>query len=246
MKTIFNSVLIFLQFFIYTTCQCSEMTKHTDPDPLGLNSTTRASIYKDFLGEKDGIYRDLININGKPALYASSSSDMYFTLNKNKTELLIDCIYVEARSNTNGVSIKKGICGLDKKLSKDYLDLGFSYSNQWQEETSKIDINQILKENKPLTINVGHIENIGLYRKYNKIDDLENNLPIFQIRNTQNNKCHRFLKGKIFVLYEKSKSNQPQYVEVWEENNIIKTKKFDKSELSILAQEECDKDIKAT
>lgn len=68
-----------------------------------------SSYYFDFFGEKPAIVHDNDSLNS----YSS-----YSILDYKDNNFRVDCIYVEAKSNQNGINSKQGLCGLNIKIDR--------------------------------------------------------------------------------------------------------------------------------
>lgn len=114
--------------------------------------------------------------NGSPSIVLSGRSiddyTAYATLNYINDTFSIDCIYVDMKNKENGISSKKGTCGLNKKMTGDYQDLieGFVEDNK-----NNININYILDgKAKTLPILISRVNDAYLYQLYKSKTDLLN------------------------------------------------------------------------
>ncbi|MFJ3261737.1 hypothetical protein ACIPK7_15895 [Pseudomonas sp. NPDC086581] len=174
---------------------------------LILKGGSSSSVYRDVLGSKDGVYRDLIFLNSAPALLASGREDVIYTLKVEGGKAVIDCVIAEARSNQTGISIRKSMCGVNKELWSNYSELGYSYTDQWKGQAASVDVSSLVVRGNPLDIVDGVVEGIEIHQVYKAISQLEDAAP--QIYLKKGGKCFEFPNGKVFIDYSVARPKDP-------------------------------------
>lgn len=161
----------------------------------------RTLTYTNIIGETDGFYRELIKIDSKPSLYSAADGENYYTLEVRENNLYIDCLYSDFRSSTNGLRVRRGVCGLNKILDSKYVDWAFEYTNAWQAEISKIDTTSLLEKKEPIEISANQDPDIKVKQIYSKLSDLENSTPNYVIEAA--GKCYNQGKINLYVVSRK-------------------------------------------
>lgn len=89
--------------------------------------------------------------NGKPAIVNDSNSldsfSSYATLIYHNDDFYIDCIYIEFKSNKNGLYDKIGFCGLKKKIVNEYENVESyitSFSDKMSRQISALDTSRLI------------------------------------------------------------------------------------------------------
>jgi len=161
----------------------------------------RALTYTNIIGEMDGSYRALIKIDSKPSLYSAADGENYYTLEVKENNIYIDCLYSDFRSSTNGLRVRRGVCGLNKTLDSKYVDWAFEYTNAWQAEISKMDTTSLLEKKEPIEISANQDPDIKVKQIYSKLSDLENSTPNYVIE--AGGKCYNQGKINLYVVNRK-------------------------------------------
>lgn len=161
----------------------------------------RTLTYNNIIREMDGSYRDLIKINSKPSLYSAVDGENYYTLEAKDNKIYIDCLYSDFRSPTNGLRVRRGVCGLNKTLDSEYVDWAFEYTNAWQAEISKVDTTSLLKNKAPIETSVSQDPAIKVRQRYSNLSDLENSTPSYIIEIA--GKCYNQGKVNLYIVNQK-------------------------------------------
>lgn len=233
-------IALFTQAALILPTNAAEITKGTNGSIM-LKNKTHPTTYEDITKSKDGIYRDLIKTNGTPALFTSGEADIIYTLKENNKKILIDCAIAETRSNQTGISIRKSMCDINKELAPDYAELGYSFTNQWKDEASTIDITSLTMHGKPLDIIKGNIERIEIHENYKSLSDLENSTPDTYLK--KNNECYKIPHKKTFINYSTNNPTQPIGISVLVTPEVYEFKKYTPIDLKSLQYQQCNEKI---
>lgn len=237
---IFSLLTILTQAAILLPTNAAEITKGTNGSII-LKNQTHPTTYEDIIKSKDGIYRDLIKSNGTPALFTSGEADIIYTLKENNKKILIDCAIAETRSNQTGISIRKSMCDINKELSPDYSELGYSFTDQWKDEVSTIEITSLTMHGKPLDIIKGNLENIEIHENYKSLSDLENSTPETYLK--KNNECYKIPYKKTFINYSTNNPTQPIGISVLTTPEVYEFKKYTPIDLQSLQYQQCNEKL---
>lgn len=198
--------LIAASFAIALSANAAEIIKGENGSII-LDSKPNPKLYKDITQSKDGVYRDLIKTNSTPALFTSGGADIIYTLKEENGKILIDCAIAETRSNQTGISIRKSMCDINKELDADYAELGYTYTDQWKDEVSSIDITKLTQNMEPLDIIKGNLNGIEIRERYNTLSQLQNTTPETYLKKGKN--CYNIPNNKIFINYSTTKPSHP-------------------------------------
>lgn len=202
-----------------------------------LDDGLRLIKYEDVVGTKDGVYRGFILVNGAPALLTSGESDIVYTLKASGGKIFIDCAIAEARSNQTGLSIRKSMCGIGKELWPDYAELGCSFTDQWKEESSRIDISQLVTHKRPLDIVEGRVGEVEIHELYRTLSQLENAAPVTYLK--KNNECYDISSEKTFVGYTLEEPSKPIGISILVDAGDYEFKSYKAEELDRLSYKSC-------
>lgn len=87
------------------------------------NSSIEHSV-TDILGDKGGVDRVLVTINGQSAIFVLGRDSYYYTLRLDGEQVMVDCVYVDGRNIYNGARISVGECGLGTLLESNFYEMG--------------------------------------------------------------------------------------------------------------------------
>lgn len=229
-------IVLLTQTALALSSNAAEITKGKNGSII-LHNKINPTTYEDITKSKDGIYRDLIKTNGTPALFTSGDADIIYTLKENNGKILIDCAIAEARSNQTGVSIRKSMCDINKELDPNYAELGYSFTDQWKDEASTIDITSLTMHGKSLDITKGKIAFIEIHENYKSLSDIENSTPDTYLR--KNNECYAIPYKKTFINYSTTNPTQPIGISVLVTPETYEFKKYTPTDLKSLPYQQC-------
>ena len=230
------TIILATQVPLLVPANAAEITKGKDGSII-LEKDTNHTIYKDITKLKDGLYRELITTNGKPALFTSGESDIIYTLVTHDGKIHIDCAIADSRSNQTGVPIRNIVCGIDKELTTDYAELGYSFTDEWKGKASNLDITPLTKKGKPLDITKGSINGIEIHESYDSVEALENLTPKTYLKH--NKKCYQLPNQKIYTNYLMSEPNNPIGLSILIKPEEYEFKKYEYEDLKILPYQPC-------
>ncbi|MDK4198364.1 hypothetical protein QKY98_04460 [Pseudomonas sp. HR1] len=217
-------IVVFLSFMALSNLAGAveiEVEKISEKD-VTFKLENKALKYTNIIGEMDGSYRELIRIDSKPSLYSAADGENYYTLKVKENNIYIDCLYSDFRSSTNGLRVRRGVCGLNKILDSEYVDWAFEYTNAWQAETSKMDTTSLLEKKEPIEISANQGPNIKVKQIYSKLSDLENSTPNYVIEAA--GKCYSQGKINLYVVNRKQNPEEnPIFLIIEPTGNEFKT-----------------------
>jgi len=229
-------VLIAASFTLSLSANAAEIIKGESGE-LILDKKPNPTIYKDITQSKDGIYRDLIQTNNTPALFTSGEADIIYTLKEKNGKILVDCAIAETRSNQTGISIRKSMCNINKELDADYAELGYTYTDQWKDEVSGIDITQLTQQMKALDIIKGKLGGIEIHERYNTLSQLENTTPETYLKKGKN--CYSISDNKSFINYSTANPSQPINISILTDAENYEFKVYELKDLNSLNYTPC-------
>lgn len=232
MKSLFITISILLS----ASVNAAEIIKGKDGSII-LDSKPAPSIYKDITQTKDGVYRELIQTNGTPALFTSADADIIYTLKEDNGKILIDCAISETRSNQTGIAIRSSMCDINQELGEDYADLGYTYTDQWKDAVANIDITSLTQHKKPLDILKGTMGDIEIHERYKNLSQLENAAPETYLKKGQN--CYVIPSQKTFINYSATNPSDPTSISTLVDAGTYEFKKYKADELNMLKYTPC-------
>lgn len=228
--------VIAVSFTLTLSANAAEIIKG-ESGSIILDSKPNPIVYKDITQSKDGVYRDLIQTNSTPALFTSGSADIIYTLKEEKGKILIDCAIAETRSNQTGISIRKSMCNINKELDADYAELGYTYTDQWKDEVSIIDITELTQNMKPLDIIKGSLDGIEIHEKYTTLTQLNNTTPETYLK--KGNNCYSIPNKKVFINYSTTNPSHPMNISILTDAENYEFKVYEPKDLSSLNYMPC-------
>ncbi|MGR6734884.1 hypothetical protein [Pseudomonas chlororaphis] len=190
------------------------------------------------VGSEGEITRELIDFDGGKALHyenlaSRSPFEAYFTLSRHDSEIVIDCIYVNIRSEQNGILINKAVCGLDRPLAEDYEDAVYEFSDQWKNSTANIVIAQLLKM-PPISLEVKESEVGGaeFFRIYKTQKDLSTSVPEAVLK--KGAKKYSFGSSLVFSVYKFGDLTSPAYLDISSDDLEKKFIRYDRDSVNKL------------
>ncbi|MHC5352536.1 hypothetical protein [Metapseudomonas furukawaii] len=193
--------------------------------------------YRDITGSKDGFYRELMSINGEPALFSGNRDSLYFPLKLSNGMLLIDCVYVDSRNMHNGARVFIGVCGLGRPLNSEYSSIAYEYSDRWIERVFSFDTSTVFREGKPTSFLLGKIGDIGIYNRYSSVEALEGATPEIYIKSDRG--CYSFGEIKAFLVFNKGDEKQPSYLDVLRSHDPMVLQRLQAEDLRNIAIDKC-------
>lgn len=158
-------------------------TANMDAGTLTIKQGTETTVITDVVGYAGQTARTLVRFNGGHALsYENSGSnthfEVFYTLKIKNNVPLIDCIYSNIRNGQNGASIRKAVCNLQKKLSSNYQDIIFRYSDAWIEESNRASLQSVMAEPAEAAVTpLAQLGNVFVALRYDSIEDLMSATP---------------------------------------------------------------------
>lgn len=139
---------------------------------------------------------------------------IYTTLNYNKRNFHIDCLYYEIKSKQNGILVKEGLCGLNKDMPANYDDYIGKEVDNIDESIDALDTSLLLNGKiKYLTVVINHNSNGLIYKLYESKNDLINDE--FSILFMKNSGGCEVYTGNPWVI---TNINKPLQIEVKSED----------------------------
>ncbi|MFK3774132.1 hypothetical protein [Pseudomonas sp. NPDC089406] len=178
----------------------------------------------------------LNEFNGGPALEYENVTGGYqfmgdFTLLYSSGKVVVDCLYVNVRSGTNGMLIRKAVCGLNKVLDKGYLDTLYRFTDAWLEQVASIDT-QMNDGVGRVVVPEGQIQDVMVSREYTKLDQLISDLPAMFA--SRREKVYAIEGGHGYTVYDVADLSRPRYIDVAQKNESIKFERLDYERLAHL------------
>lgn len=228
--------LIEILILLAAPANASEIVKG-ERGSIILNSKPASSVYNDTTQSKDGIYRELIQTNGAPALFTSAGADIIYTLKEDNGKILIDCAIAETRSNQTGIAIRSSICDINQELDADYADLGYTFTDQWKDAVANIDITNLTEHKKPLDIVKGTLGDIEIHERYKNLSQLKNAAPETYLKKGQN--CYVIPSQKTFINYSTTSPSDPISISTLVDAETYDFKKYKADELNSFKYTPC-------
>jgi hypothetical protein len=225
--------------FVFSIAVASglEITQGPLPGEITLNYSGKTKTYEDITGEKDGVYRSITTVDKSPALFSGLSDQTYHTLIVKDSEIFVDCIYSRLRSNITGVRIARGVCGLNEKLTSNYAEEAYKYTNTWLEDAARIKISSLINNKKPLTLHENTKHAIELYEIYNDAASLEGAKPVSVIKS--GDFCYALNGATPYLIYDKHNLDQIVEIQAFEDDELTSIHTVDKTYLEELDKTKC-------
>ena len=238
-------IVIVLSFLVLSlSAYAGEIeTKKINDRDLSFKTGSTSLTYTNIIGEMDGFFRDLIEINSQPSLFSAAKGETYYTLVAQDNHIKIDCLYSDLRSPENGIRIRRGICGLDQTLGSNYTESALEYTDEWQSEVSQLNTVPLLEHGKPIEFVLNKDSEIEIRQRYSNISDLENSTPdsIVIISGT----CYNLGKKNLYMVSQKQDTKakiKPIVIEPVGEEFIIRDLK---DEIRSLNTASCTQTVKS-
>lgn len=194
-------------------------------------------VYPGITGQKDGFYRELIILNGKPALSVGLRHDSYYTLSFESGNVSIDCAYHDERNKYNGARLTAGICGLGKYLEESYAHVAQSYSDRWWLKMFSFDTSVVYKQGQVADFFLGEIGGVNIYDRYSSAESLENAAPEKVLKGSGG--CFYFGDHTIYLTFLDEEHPRLKYLDVLVSQSPMVFKRLDERDLIELAVNRC-------
>lgn len=236
LKKISALAFCLISFFCSTSIAADLIHKKGDRD-IALRKDTHQITYKDIIGMKDGLYRSLTTINGKPGLYVGSRDDFYYTLKIVNDSILIDCMYSNVRNKYMNSMASAGVCKLNIPLDKNYYELTYLDANKWQDSIFSFDTQPILKTGNGADYLLGKIGEVEIFDRYPSVDAIINSSPQKVIKSPAG--CFNFGSDVGYLIFLNTESSLLHYLDILRSKEPIRFQRLGASELKALAVDKC-------
>lgn len=231
-----KKILFAVSFALAFSANATEISEG-EGGSIILDSKPTPKVYNDITQPKDGVYRDLIQTNGTPALFTSGEADIIYTLKEENGKILIDCAIAETRSSQSGISIRNSMCNINKELDADYAEIGYTYTDLWKSAVSNIEITKLVQHRKPLDITKGRLGIFEIHERYNTRSQLENAAPETYLK--KENDCYIIPYEKTFINYSVTNPAQPTSISTLVNAESYEFKKYEVNDLRSLQYTPC-------
>jgi hypothetical protein len=176
-------------------------------------SANKTITVKNVVGDEGENSKILVKFNGGAALFYANMAtaaqyDVYFTLKVEDDIIRIDCVYFNARSDMNGALVSKAVCGLNKKLDRDYVGTVSQFSDKWFSAVSKVNTRTILnRESSYVDISDAEWSGVDILRRYKSESDLTGNSPELLIKSTSG--FYSFGAVSAYTIYQSPDLSAP-------------------------------------
>ncbi|QPN43422.1 hypothetical protein I5S86_17890 [Priestia aryabhattai] len=120
LKKAFFWIGVFVSFGL----QASDVVIEERGRDLYVRSSSVEHSVKDVFGDRDGVDRVLMTINGQSAIFVFGRDSYYYALRFDGVRVMVDCVYVDGRNIYNGARISVGECGLGTLLESNFYEVG--------------------------------------------------------------------------------------------------------------------------
>lgn len=225
--------------FAYSVATASGLDISPGPLPgeITLKDSGESKTYENIIGDKDGIYRAITYINESPVLFSGSLHEAYHTLRIKNSEIFVDCIYFSLRSSITGLRLARGVCGLNERLTANYAEETYKYTNAWLKEAAKVDISGLTNKKKPLIFYEKTKSSFDLYEIYEDTSDLENARPASVIK--LKDSCYALNGATPYLIYHKGDLDQAIEIQALEDGEPMSMSLVDKNYLDNLGKTMC-------
>lgn len=204
---------------------------------LHSNGDDGEKIYEEIIGEKDGFQRNLITINGVPALQVNSRFEFYYTLIVVGGEVTIDCAYFDGRNIYNGARASAAMCGLNARLERNYDEIAQIYSNDWRKSIFSFDTSSIVEKAEAEDFLLGRIGSVEIYDRYSSLDSLEGASPRKFIKTSEG--CFDFGSAVGFLVFLNKDTPHLRYLDVLRSEDPKVFQRLQEADLKTLAVDKC-------
>ncbi len=162
---------------------------------LYVRSSLREHLFKDIFGEKDGVDRVLISINGQPAIFVLGRDSYYYTLGFEGVRVTVDCVYVDGRNKYNGARISVGECGLNTLLESTFYEVGMELLAEQSRDVYSFDTKAVAHGGRRYLI--GEMNGIEFSDEYLSEESLVDSRPNKIAR--WKGRCYKFDADLVFL-----------------------------------------------
>ncbi|MGY2291432.1 hypothetical protein ACW9H6_11855 [Pseudomonas sp. SDO528_S397] len=215
-------------------------TYEVDSETQGLRASWPGGslLVKGVVGNQGQNTRTLMSFNGKRVLHYENLAsripfEAYFTVERHSSKLVVDCIYVDTRSEQNGVLVNKAVCGLNKALVKNYAEMVYEFSDIWKDDAAVVDIGPVLEvPSATLQVVESSFNDIKVVRIYNSKACLAYHSPETLVKDESS--VRPFGLNKVFTVFDVADLSTPIRIEVASEDMSKPFHKFGYKALSEL------------
>ncbi|MNO83849.1 hypothetical protein D3C76_751740 [compost metagenome] len=163
---------------------------------LYVRNNLKEHLFKNILGDKYGVDRALISINGKPAIFVLGRDSYYYTLSFDGVLISVDCVYVDGRNKYNGARISVGECGLGASLETNFYEIGMKLLAEQKKSVYSFDTKSVTESGGRYLI--GEISGIEFFDEYLSEESLIDSHPNKLVR--WKGRCYRFDTDLVFLI----------------------------------------------
>lgn len=220
-----------------TELSASEIVIGSEEGSVVLRDEGREVVYANIVGDRFGVDRSLIKLNGLPALQVIARGNYYFTLLVKGGGVVIDCAYSDARSIYNGARIGLGVCGIDLPLSETFDEIAHIYSSSFLDSIYSFSTESIYKTGKGEDFLLGTVGGVEIYDRYFSVGSLEASSPQKVIKSSLG--CFSFGNSLVFLVFLKEDLRKIKYLDVLRAEGALELERLYGGDLKRMAINRC-------
>ena len=220
------------RYFFSSGLQASDVVVEERGRDLYVRNSSMEHSFKDIFGDKDGVDRALVAINGQSAIFVLGRDSYYYTLRLDGVRVMVDCVYVDGRNIYNGARILVGECGLGTLLESNFYELGMELLAEQSRDVYSFDTKTVAHGGGRYLI--GEINGVEFFDEYLSVESLMDSRPnkLVQWRG----RCYKFDTDLVFLT---KVGGGIRYVDVVRSLDPMKLQRLDGDEVRRLVVDRC-------
>ncbi|MBI6927224.1 MULTISPECIES: hypothetical protein [Pseudomonas] len=227
-----KSMMLWISILVSCGLQADGVVVEERGRDLYVRSSSEDRLFKNIFGDKDGVARVLVSVNGRPAIFVLGRASYYYTLGFDGSRVTVDCVYVDGRNKYNGARILVGECGLDTLIDSSFYEVGMELLAEQSRDVYSFSTNTVANGGGRYVI--GEMSGIEFIDEYLSEESLIGSRPVRMAR--WKGRCYKFDADLVFLTKVEGKIS---YVDVVRSVDPIRIQRLDESDVRRLMVDGC-------
>lgn len=227
-----KKAFFWIGIFVSSGLRASDVVIEERGRDLYVRDSTIERSVKDIFGEKDGVDRVLVTINGQSAIFVLGRDSYYYTLRLDGVRVMVDCVYVDGRNIYNGARISVGGCGLGTLLESNFYEIGMELLAEQSRDVYSFDTKAVAHGGGRYLI--GELNGVEFLDEYLSKESLMNSRPNKLVR--WRGRCYKFDTDLVFLI---KVGGAIRYVDVVRSLDPMKLQRLDGDDVRRLVVDRC-------
>ncbi|MGA9660051.1 MAG: hypothetical protein WBQ92_00025 [Pseudomonas alloputida] len=227
-----KKAVLWLGILVSSGLQAGGMVVEERGRDLYVRSAVKERMIEDVFGNKDGVDRVLVSINGQPAIFVLGRDSYYYTLVFDGTHVAVDCVYVDGRNKYNGARVSVGNCGLGTLLEPNFYEIGMELLAEQNRDIYSFDTKAVAHGGGRYLI--GEMNGMEFLDEYLSEETLEDSRPNKLVR--WRGRCYKFDADLVFLT---KVGGAIRYVDVVRSLDPMRVQRLDGDDVRRLVVDRC-------